>query len=182
MPLTIEIMSRKATAQQRKKIEAGWAIVDVTSKSNDPNFVKFSPFFPIGKLSIPGNPSMGFSESVEGIWQGLKVFGYDGVDKAKFRVKSMKSIKRSSNEKRGRVVGHSYEGRIIGYLESRKLIYVPAYNATLARLKPELDMIKALADKHDGKLVLLDYETNSDIDNLSKPLSHASLVAKALLN
>jgi hypothetical protein len=31
-------------------------------------------------------------------------------------------------------------------------------------------------------VVLLDYETNTDIDNLRKPLSHAALIIKYLTN
>lgn len=177
----IEVLNRKATAQQRKKREAGWAIVDVTSKSEDPNFVKFSPFYPVGGLSIPGQPTLGLSESVEGIWQGLKVFEKEGIDKKKFSIKTMKNLKRASGEKRGKVVGHMYQGNILGYLESRKKIYLPAYAAALDRLKPELDLIRKIAEAHGNKLVLLDYETNTSVDDTSKPLSHASLVAKALL-
>lgn len=70
--LSIEIISRKATAQQRKKAEAGYAIVDVTSKSPT-HFVKFSPFYPIGPLNVPGTNGL-TTVSVEGAWQGLKVF------------------------------------------------------------------------------------------------------------
>ena len=46
-------------------------IIDVTSKASD-EFLKLSPFYPHGGIPIPGD--RGCSESVEGIWQGLKIF------------------------------------------------------------------------------------------------------------
>lgn len=47
-------------------------IIDVTSKGRLP-YVKFSPFYPIGNIPVPFSPNS-YSESMEGIWQGLKVF------------------------------------------------------------------------------------------------------------
>jgi hypothetical protein len=42
------------------------------------------------------------------------------------------------------------------------------------RLKEKIEILSNLAKKCD--LVFLDYETNTDIENLKKPISHASLV------
>ncbi len=180
--LTIEIMSRRATAQQRRKMEAGYAIVDVTSKSPDSRFVKFSPFYPVGSLVIPGNESLGTSESVEGAWQGLKIFEREGIDAKKMKVISMKGLKRKGGETRGRVTGHAFNGGVIGYVEARKKIYLPLYSQALVLLDKELRDILQIAKDHQGKLVLLDYETNEVVNDPRKPLSHASLVAKALLS
>ena len=48
-------------------------ILDVTSTSNLRYAQLLSPFYPHGNIPIPFSP--GFtSYSVEGIWQGLKVF------------------------------------------------------------------------------------------------------------
>lgn len=179
--LTIEIISKRAKTQQRRKAEAGYAIVDVTSKSPDPRFVKFSPFYPVGSIYIPGNESLGTSASVEGAWQGLKVFEREGIDSKKMKVTSMKGLKRKGGEARGRVTGHAFNGAVIGYIEARKKIYLPMYNQALALLDKELREILQIAMDHQGKLVLLDYETNEDINDPRKPLSHASLVAKALM-
>lgn len=177
--LTVQILNRRATAQQRTLAASGWGIADVTSKSNHPDYVKFSPFFPIGNIDIPGNEDK--TASVEGAWQGLKVFENEGIDARKYIITSMKNIKRkASAASRGRVLGHMYEGRTIGYIESRKKIYIPMYNSVLERLEPVLADILQFASQHHGKLVLLDYETNTNINDGSKPLSHASLVAQAL--
>src|SRR5438445_5621679 len=61
--------------RRRKGIEArypGAAVVDVTSRGPEP-WVRFSPFYPHGGIPVPYSPGVE-SESVEGIWQALKVF------------------------------------------------------------------------------------------------------------
>lgn len=87
----------------------------------------------------------------------------------------MKGIKRSVRT-RGKVLGHNFGDESLAYREARERIYIPTYTFVLEhRLKDELDELRTHAE-----VVLLDYETNGDIDDLSKPLSHASLVAKWL--
>ena len=57
--------------------------------------VRFSPFFPHGSIPVPFSPGV-TGQSVEGIWQGLKVFESEDIDLQKFEITNMKSIKRSS--------------------------------------------------------------------------------------
>jgi len=65
--------------------------------------------------------------------------------------------------------------RLLAYAEARRQIYLPAYRWVLdCRLQPEVAHLRTLAAQ--GPVVLLDYETNADIDNLARPLSHAALV------
>ena len=70
--LTVAIL----VESKRKKIailyrqHPGALIVDVTSKGPMP-WMKFSPFYPHGGIPVPFSPGY-VSESVEGIWQGLK--------------------------------------------------------------------------------------------------------------
>ncbi len=113
------------------------------------------------------------AESVEGIWQGLKVFESAGVDPSKFRITSMKGIKRTVR-KFGGVLGHQAGERLVPYLEARRLIYLPAYRLVLENKLA--DLVQELKASAAQTLVLLDYETNTDVSNLSKPLSHAGLV------
>ena len=61
-------------------------IVDVTSKAED-GMVALSPFYPHGGIPVPFSDGV-TAESVEGIWQGLKVFEDEGVDTAVFRNRS----------------------------------------------------------------------------------------------
>jgi hypothetical protein len=116
--------------------------------------------------------------SVEGVWQGLKVFERADIDPTKFRITSMLGIKRSSRSF-GKVLGHR-EGvhgeRLLPYLRARRAIYLPAYRWILDHcLGNELAELRRLAGTQ-GAIILLDYETNCDVDDASRPLSHAGLV------
>ncbi|MEM7349537.1 MAG: hypothetical protein AAF657_01940 [Acidobacteriota bacterium] len=177
--IAIESRRRKATTLAAEY--PGCEILDLTSKADEP-WIRFSPFFPHSEIPVP------FSEghqaaSVEGIWQGLKVFADEGVDPAKFKVTSMKGIKRSVRT-RGPVLGHQRglsSSELLPYLDARRHIYLPSYRWVLDNcLRGELESLRAIVAK--GGVVLLDYETNSDITNLSRPLSHASLVRAYLQN
>lgn len=152
-------------------------IIDVTSKGKEP-FIKFSPFYPHGNIPIPFSENK-FSMTVEGVWQGLKVFQDNDIDKSKFHIDNMQNIKRSEG-KFGKVIGHrkGINGKeLLEYGVARKEIYLRTYGWLLDNLLHGLiEELKAIAYKQD--LILLDYETNSDIENLSKPLSHAGLIKR----
>jgi len=47
-------------------------------------------------------------------------------------------------------------------------------------LQAEVTEIKQISEDH--LVILLDYETNDDIENFERPLSHASLIAKYILD
>lgn len=154
-------------------------IIDVTSHGPDP-WVRFSPFYPHGDIPVPFSPGY-VSASVEGIWQGLKVFEYMDVDVTKFSIANMKSIKRSSR-KYGTILGHREgvhgEG-LLAYAEARRAIYLPSYHWVLThKLQEQLAALAQLAGERN--VVLLDYETNCDLADLSSPLSHAGLVKRYL--
>ena len=89
----------------------------------------------------------------------------------------MKGIKRSSRN-RGKVLGHRFgveSTLLLDYQSARFQIYLPACRFVLEhRLTDELRELSILHSKRD--IVLLDYETNDDVMDLTKPLSHASLV------
>ena len=155
-------------------------IIDVTSKGVLP-FLKFSPFYPIGDIPVPFSKGM-LSESVEGIWQRLKVFENEDVDARKFSITSMNGLKRTVR-KYGIPRGHrqGVNGQeLLDYITARKKIYLPTYNWVLAnKLEDEMNQLTELAQAET--VVLLDYETNGDIDNPLKPLSHAQLILKRLM-
>jgi hypothetical protein len=89
----------------------------------------------------------------------------------------MSGLKRTTR-RLGAVRGHraGVAGRfLLPYLEARFAIYLPAYRFVLEHhLVAELQELRALGER--GTVVLLDYETNARVDDLSRPLSHASLV------
>ena len=91
----------------------------------------------------------------------------------------MKGIKRTVR-KFGKPLGHRkgiYGQELLDYLTARKQIYLPSYAWVLQNVTTkEIDLLVEIARRTD--LILLDYETNCDIENIRKPLSHAGLVKK----
>jgi hypothetical protein len=173
MPLLIK--SRHTTMASLHKHFPGAEIIDVTSKGPSP-WVGFSPFFAHGNIPVPFSPGM-FGASVEGIWQGLKVFEHEGVDLEKLNITNMQRIKRGG-PRRGRVLGHQrglMSEELLSYQEARYQIYLPIYRWVLETLlQDEVSQLRALSAQR--QVILLDYETNGNVDDLSKPLSHASLI------
>ena len=150
-------------------------IVDVTSKATD-GLVKLSPFYPHGGIPVPF--SEGYTATcVEGIWQGLKVFENEDIDISMFLNDTMKGIKRTVR-KYGRVLGHRkgvHGTEILGYVEAKHQIYIPAYRWMLEHRA--MDIIERLRKASETKtIVLLDYNTCCNVDDETKPLSHAYLV------
>lgn len=150
-------------------------IVDVTSKAPSA-LVKLSPFYPHGEIPIPFSENQ-IAKSVEGIWQALKVFESADIDKEMFQNDTMKNIKRTVR-KFGKPLGHrkGINGtELLSYIDARIQIYLPSYLWVLENKVSEiLDRLKEASQKED--IVLLDYETNCDVLNPKKPLSHAFLV------
>lgn len=145
--------------------------VDVSSRG-DELYRVCSPFSHASSYNIPV-PGMECSraDSVEGIWQGLKIIN----EKTDVFLFSGKPHKRNGN-----VEGHSFGGSILDYLDARKKIYLPAYtyhvvNNALPKIAD--DLTRKL---EDGPVYLHDVESNGDIEDTTKPLSHASLLVSLL--
>ena len=171
--VVIESKRRKRENILKKYPDA--VIADVTSQATD-GLVKLSPFYPHGGIPVP------FSEGytamcVEAIWQGLKVFESADVDVDMFANDTMKNIKRTVR-RFGKPLGHrkGVNGtELLGYIEARKQIYLPAYKWVLEN--KVANIIERLREASKTKtIVLLDYTTNCDIDNPKTPLSHAFLI------
>ena len=151
-------------------------LADVTSSAKD-GLVKLSPFYPHGGIPVPF--SEGYTATcVEAIWQGLKVFEGCDVDISLFSNDTMKGLKRTVR-RFGKPLGHRkgvHGTELLGYIEARKQIYIPTYRWVLEnKVAYIIERLKAASDS--GKtIVLLDYDTNSDIEDATKPLSHASLI------
>lgn len=150
-------------------------LADVTSGAKD-GLVKLSPFYPHGGIPVPF--SEGYTATcVEAIWQGLKVFESSDVDTSLFYNDTMKGLKRTVR-KYGTPLGHrkGVTGtELLGYIEARKLIYIPTYKWVLEN--KVANIIERLRESSKTKtIILLDYDTNADVDNPKKPLSHASLI------
>ena len=83
--VSILVKNRRATKQLRDLEEKGYTIIDVTSKSE--THAHLSPFSPQGGIRV----GTFVSDSVEGLYQGLKVFQEKGIDVTKFRIRNMKN-------------------------------------------------------------------------------------------
>lgn len=159
---------------------ASLEVVDVTSRGEEP-WVRLSPFYAHGEIPVPYSPGV-TAESVEGVWQALKVFASEDVDRSKLTIRRMKGLKRTVR-RLGAVLGHreGLEGeRVLGYVEARRRIYLPTYRWVLERGAAEaLERLRAL-EAEGGVVVLLDYTTNGDVEDVASPLSHAALVVRYL--
>ena len=170
------IVKHKSTPQASfDKRYPEYKVIDITSKAEEP-FVKLSPFYPVGDIPIPLSEGH-YAQSVEGLWQGLKVFESEGVDPEKFEVTTMKGLKRTVR-KFGLVKGHQAgveSETLLPYIDARKQIYLPAYKWVLEnKVADVLQLIRA--EEARQPIILLDYETNGEVEDPSKPLSHAWLV------
>ena len=149
-------------------------IIDVTSKATD-EFVRFSPFYPNGGIPVPFTDDV--AVSVEGIWQGLKVFEDNDIDTSLFSKRDMKNMKRTKR-KFGHCLGHRkgvHGEELLGYLTARKEIYLKCYKWVLENKLQKLVTAIRIISKNKP-VVLLDYNTNPDVYNPKSPLSHASLI------
>lgn len=172
----IHVASRRRKAADVAAAYPGAEIVDVTSRAAEP-WVRLSPFYPHGGIPVPFSDGVG-SESVEGVWQALKVFEHEDVDPGKLRVTTMKGLKRTVR-KHGAVRGHRAGldgGELLGLEEARRRIYLPTYRWVLEHCVGDLvEELRGMLEVRD--VVLLDYTTNGRIGDFSSPLSHAALVA-----
>ncbi len=172
--IIIESKRKKPASILKKYPDA--ILADVTSRAKD-GLVKLSPFYPHYGIPVPF--SEGYTATcAEAIWQGLKVFEGADVDTSLFQNDTMKNLKRSVR-RFGKPLGHrkGVNGtELLGYVEARKQIYIPTYKWILEnKVYDIIDRLRS-ASNSGRTIILLDYDTNADVEDAKKPLSHASLV------
>lgn len=172
--IIVESKRKKPATLLKKYPDA--ILADVTSGAKD-GLVKLSPFYPHGGIPVPF--SEGYTATcVEAIWQGLKVFEGSDVDVQMFQNDTMKNIKRTVR-RFGKPLGHrkGVNGtELLGYIEARKQIYIPTYQWVLENKVSHIIERLREASNSGKTIVLLDYDTNADVEDAKKPLSHASLI------
>ena len=95
-----------------------------------------------------------------------------------FKNDTMKNIKRTVR-RFGKPLGHRkgvYGTELLGYIEARKQIYIPTYKWVLENKVANIIERLRTASNEGKTIILLDYDTNADVENAKKPLSHASLI------
>lgn len=171
----IAIANRKTKEENIRKKYPDALILDITSKSPYKGLRLLSPFYPHGNIPVPGMIGK-TATCVEAIWQGLKVFESCGVDCGLFENDAMEGLKRTVR-KYGKPLGHQYGDRLLNYQDARMYIYVPVYKYVLDNIASVQNIIARIKEKAEHQdIVFLDYNTNADVFDFSKPLSHASLV------
>lgn len=175
--IVIESKRRKSNNLSDKYQNAVFA--DVTSQSPYLWLRQLSPFYPWGGIPVSYSPGI-TATCVEAVWQGLKVFESLDIDETIFLNDTMRGLKRTAR-KYGKVLGHRkgvHGDVLLGYLEARKKIYIPTYRWMLEhKAHNTIQYFRQFCtDNPDKTIVLLDYQTNCDIEDLRKPLSHAFLI------
>lgn len=171
----IYIENKKKPEAKLKEKYPNAVIADVTSKATN-DLIKLSPFYPHGEIPIPFSKNQ-FAMSVEGIWQGLKVFEIADIDIKMFQNQTMKNLKRTVR-KFGKTTGHrkGVNGKeLLDYISARVLIYLPSYLWVLENKVQHI--LKRMQETNFEKdIILLDYTTNDNVLDPSRPLSHAYLI------
>jgi hypothetical protein len=171
----IYIENRKKSEKKLLEKYPGAVIADVTSKATN-SLVKLSPFYPHGNIPIPFSEGY-YSMSVEGVWQGLKVFETSDINLKMFQNDTMKNIKRTVR-KFGKPLGHRKgvkSDELLEYIDARIQIFLPTYLWILEnKVKHIVDKMREASKAKD--IVLLDYATNDNVLDPKKPLSHAYLI------
>jgi len=110
MPLQV-VSIRASTARPRPSLPGLEPVVlNLTSRGSEP-WVRFSPFYPHGDIPVPLSPGY-TAASVEGIWQGLKVFEGTDINVTTFANTTMRGLKRTVR-RFGPVRGHRAGSRVI---------------------------------------------------------------------
>ncbi len=167
----IRFVSRNQGELIKRNLSNNLVAIDVSSDGLYP-YNLFSPDTHSPKIQIPV-PGMEeeFAESVEGIWQGLKVINGE-IDRYLFHGKPHK--------REGQEGGHMYKGNILRLEEARWSIYIPTYKFYLDHYVPEEVISSILIEQRSGKKVFVyDVNDNGDIRN-PQPLAHAAVLATHL--
>ena len=141
--------------------------IDVSSSADSP-LDQLSPFYPHGGIPIPGMPGK-TADSVEGIWQGLKVI--HGKTAPRF-------FEGGGRKRGGRSSGHQFgeSKRLLDLVDARRKIYIPAYRWMLDhRVDPEI--LTAFIDCAFQGIpqFFYDREDNGAIGK-DQPLAHARIL------
>lgn len=131
---------------------------------------EFSPFQQYGNIPVPGLRAA--SDSVEGVWQGLKVINGQ-IDSSYFRGKPRK--------RRGKPAEHRLGSELLSYSEARKKIFIPTYTFMLEYRVPKESLHLILERAKRGRhQFFFDVDTVSQVEDVSGPLAHSSVLVNYL--
>lgn len=174
------IANKKTKLENIKKKYPNAYILDVTSTSQYLMARMLSPFYPHYNIPIPFTPTEELTATcVEAVWQGLKVFQNQDVDIKTFKNDTMQNLKRTVR-KFGTPLGHRkgvHGIELLNYYEARMLIYLPTYKWVLDNVPKAHEAAMRIKEQNKkSDIVLLDYNTNTNFMDITRPLSHAGLL------
>ena len=154
----------------RGNLPEGSTVYDVSSYA-DPPYCTLSPMWVHGGIPVPGMPGT-TSDTVEGVWQGLKVI----------RGKTAPRFFRGPGAKRGgKPSGHQFGKTLLGIVAARRKIYVPTYEWVLDHCIPARLIQHFISAAFDGVTQHFhDLADNGDINDASQPLAHAAVLVQYL--
>ena len=144
-------------------------------------FRALSPFFywkEYGRMiKVPGQDAKAYS--VESIWQGLKII--DGKTDTEMFLE--KPHKRKSEKGYAAIEGFVIGEKIVtDYAKARKELFAPAYTGMFNSLKnhdlfvQNASLAISMNAAKDIEIFLFDVDDNPNIDDTSRPYSHAELL------
>jgi len=155
----------------RNKAPEGVLWYDVTKNAEYP-YCLFSPFYVHSGIPIPGMPGR-TSDTVEGIWQGLKVI------KKEIAPRYFRGI---GKKRGGKPSGHQFgtDKRLLKLEEARRRIYLPAYEWVLENKIPQ-EIIDSFLENIYRYVpqYFYDYESNGVIGK-DLPLAHSAVLVRWL--
>jgi hypothetical protein len=151
-----------------ENLPAGSVVIDVSSYASEP-FCTLSPMWVHGGIPVPGMDGQ-TSDTVEGVWQGLKVIR----DKVATRYFRGPGAKRG-----GKPSGHRFGSKELGVVEARRRIYVPTYEWMLEN-RVDREVIEGLfaAALSGVTQYIHDVGDNGDINDANQPLAHAAVLVQ----
>jgi hypothetical protein len=145
--------------------------IDVSSDAEEP-FNQLSPFFPHGGIPVPGMPGMK-SDSVEGIWQGLKVI------RGKIAPRYFAGV---GHKRGGKPAGHQWgeQKRLLSLVEARRKIYIPAYVWMLDNCVNAMILDEFVDQAFRGLPQFFYDKQDNGVIEKDEPLAHASVLVTYL--
>lgn len=152
---SIVLVQPRAKVQLRVLQDRGYLLIDVSQSARDDahrfeqadltvvHLPRLCPDYPHGGIPVPGIEGA-TSETVSGIWHGLKVFENEGPQTALFKRGGGRRVVRKAGGVRGRFLGHHLgNGELLDEVAARERILTPVYDHVLSN-----------AARHDAALVL----------------------------
>lgn len=154
----------------REQIPQEGVVIDVSSYADDP-YCTLSPMWPHGGIPIPGLPKE-TSDSVEGIWQGLKII--EGQTAPRY-------FTGQGRKRGGTPRGHRYGSKLLKLVEAREKIYRVAYEWMLTHRADQTLIEQFIERSFAGvKQFFHDVSDNGNVNNPDEGWAHAAVLVKYL--